>query len=441
MKTIMNKFMLLFLGALFLFSACEKNDPNVIDDPEPGTEPGTNPDPDPDPETRRDSMFVLTARKSAYFGTDILYTYNTLDEGILVTVGTGVEQDGSTRNYVVNNDLFFSLLFNQSQAGAVTGYIINGDKRLEKKTEFQSETMTAYGNVGDEILLFKNAWQPEEEYTQWYRLNSKTMQIAGRGEINANELAGNGEKAFFMDVEKVGEKVFAAFWCVESGKNFASDNSRDTTYIAVYSYPAMQLEKVIKDARTGGIGAYFTDGMDLDENGDLYALGMKLNWNKSGEYSVKTPVAFTKIKKGTTEYDKSYFLNLTDATGGQYVWRKQYLGKGYFLLSVCPKPYVYATMHYGRMMGGFKFAVVNVYDGTFNWVAGLPDATSIQSTTADYGYSDLDGTGYIGIYYTDDGVAKSVVYKVDAATATATAGLATDGEAAITGIFKVPVTE
>lgn len=434
MKMKINKFLLMAVGAILLLNACEKNDP-VPDDG------NTNPDPDPVVVTPKDSVFVLAARKSVYSGTDVLYTYDTLDEGVLITEGTGVEQDGSTRNYVVNNNIFFSLLFGQSQAGAVTGYIINGEKTLEKKTDFQTETMTAYGNVGDEVLLFKNAWQENETYTQWYRLDSKTMQIAGQGEINAEELAGNGEKAFFTDVEKMGEKVFASFWCVESGQNFRSDGHTDTTYIAIYSYPSMELEKVIKDARTGGIGAYFTDGMDMDENGDLYVLGTKLNWNKAGEYSDKTPVALTKIKKGTTEYDKSYFLNLTEATGGQYVWRKQYLGKGYFLLSVCPQPFVYATMFYAQFYGGLKFAVVNAYDGDFKWVEGFPEATSIQTTTADYGYSDLDGTGYIGIYYTEDNVGKSTIFKVDAAAATATPGLTTDGKAAITGIFKVPVTE
>lgn len=424
-----NKVLFYVAAALSLFCSC--NNENT------GEEPQTGPDPVVTP---KDSAFILTGRKSVYAGTDILYTSSTLDEGVLVTEGTGVEQDGSSRNYVVNNNLFFSLLFNQSQAGAVTGYVMNKEKQLEKKTDFQTETMTAYGNVGDEVLLIKNAWQPEEEYTQWYRLDSKTQRIVGQGEINAEKLVGNGEKAFFTDIEKVGDKVFAAFWSVESGKTFMTENS-DVTYIAVYSYPEMKLEKVIEDTRTGGIGAYFTDGMNTDEKGDLYVLGTKLNWDKTGAYSTKTPVAFTKIKKGETVYDKSYFFNLTNALDGQYVWRKQYLGKGNFLLSVCPQAFAYATIYYANFMGGLTFAIANVYDSTIKWVTGLPEASTIQYTTGDYGYSDLDGTGYIGIYYTEGNAGKSTVYKIDAATGTATPGISTDGKAAITGIFKVPVTE
>lgn len=420
------RFLLYALGIILTLGSCKKDNPikDIEEDPIA---------------VKEDSVFVIGTRKSAFFGTDVLHTSATLDRGILITEGTGVEQDGSSRNYIVNGNRFFSLLFAQSNPGDVVTYTINGQAELIRGNKLQTETMTAYGNVGKDILLFKNAWQPAENTTYWYRIDATKQEIVAEGTIDATALLNNGEKAFFTDVKKVGEKVFVSFWSVQSGLNFRTANP-DESYIAVYAYPSMALEKVLKDNRTGGIGALYMSGLEVDEQGDLYVLNTKMNWDIGGKYSTKTPVAFTRVKKGSTELDKSYFVNLSALSDNHYVWRKQYLGKGYFLLSVCPNAYAYATMFYSSITGGgLKFAVVNVYDGSFKWVTGMP--TSALSTTADYGHSDLDGSGYIGVYYSEGDAEKSTVFKVDGATATAKVGLSTDGKAAITAIFKVPVTK
>ncbi len=413
------------LMAILIFNACKKNNDVVKI---------------PDEVKPEEGVFVITGTASAFIPSDVIYTANTLDSGVLVTQNTGIQQDGSTFNYSVNNGNFFSFMFGQSAAGAANIYSLNGSKELVKSSSFQTETMTMFGNVGDDILMFKNAWQPEEKFTKWFRVDSKTKMIVSQGEIDAEGLVGNGEKAFFFDVKKVGDKVFAPFASVQNGRTFASAYP-DSNYIAVYKYPEMTLEKVIRDGRTGSIGAYWYRGIDVDENGDTYVFGTKLTPDAAFKYSTKTPVAIMKIKKGTTTYDQSYFLNLTTASEGQYVWRKNYLGKGYFLLSMCPKAYQYPVMHYARLMGGgIKFAIVNVYDGSFRWVTGAPQGTGVQLTSGDYYYSKLDGTGYVGITSTEsDNSMLSAVYKIDGAAATAKIGLKTDGKAAITTISWVPV--
>lgn len=415
------------LALVFSIASCSKNDA-----------PSNPIDTDTIPTSiEKKGIFVISGRSSPFAGADVLYTSSTLDSGTLITQGVGTEQDGSTFNYATNGSYLYSLLFNQGNPGAVTVYQPNTEGTLSQVAKLQTETMTCYGNVGSEILLTKNAWQPAEDYTQWYRLDTKTQQLVGNGEINAKELAGNGDKAFFTDILKVDKNVFISYWKVESGLTFATA-SPDSNWIAVYSYPEMQLQKIISDNRTGAIGAYMTRGLDMDENGDIYALGTMLDYDKTKKYSTNKPVAFLKIKKGTTEYDPNYLLNITSLSEGQYVYKKNYLGKGYFLLTMCPKPYIYATPFYGALMyGGIKLAVVNVYDGTFKWVSGIPDNTSIQSTSGDANYSNLDGTGYIGLYYTEQENSKSAIFKIDGPTATAKMGLETDGKAGITGIYWV----
>jgi hypothetical protein len=420
------KLLMYALASIIFFNACSKDDND-------GNEEET-----PVIEQPEEGIFVLTGRASAFSGSDVIYTTNTLDSGILITTGKGIEQDGATFNYTVNNGSFFSFMFGQSTAGAVNAYSLNADKQLAKTTSFQTETMTCFGNVGDDILAFKNAWQPEEQYTQWYRIDANTKKIVANGEIDAEALVGNGEKAFFTDVKKVGEKVFAAFMSVENGKTFASAFP-DSSYVAVYSYPSMTLEKVIRDGRTGSIGAYWYNATAVDENGDFYALGTKLTPDLSYKYSTATPAGFMKVKNGSTSYDQSYFLNITALSGGMSPWRNNYLGNGYFLLTMCAKPYQYPLMYLASIMGGgVKYAIVNVYDGSFKWVTGAPEGTAVQMSTGSYYYSKMDGTGYVGIYAKVDGKDVSAVYKFDAATATAKQVLTAD-KVALTSISWVPL--
>lgn len=404
-----SKFIFIVLFAL-LFSACDKDPVTPIEEPPTEEEPG-------------EGLFIL-ATKKGLAGADVLLTSSTLDEGVISPTGAGVEQNGADRTYLVKNNMLFSFMFGGSQAGAVTAYKVNAEKQLVKVTDFQTETLHTYGSVGDDILMVKNSWQSAEEYMSWYRFDTKKLAIVAQGEINTKQLAGiqKNEMAFFTDIKQVGDKVFAPFWSIENAVGFKTKHP-DSSYIAVFSYPDMKLEKVIKDARTGSIGTYFRSGMEVDENGDVYVIGTKLGPDMSGQYSTTTPVAFMKIKKGTTEYDKSYFFNITEASAGKYIFQKLYLGKGNFLLVMGDAPNTYGTTMY--FFTPISFAIANVYDASYKVVTGSAIPASIYRTTEySFNYSPLDGkTGYIGINtLTDPGA----IFKFDAETATAVPALKVD---------------
>lgn len=422
-----NKWMGCLLSAALIFAACSKKD----DQP---TEP-------PVEETPQEGRFVVTALPYMSYilgnGADLLYTTNSLDSGTLVTTGTGLEQDGVNRNYVITNNKFFSLLFGQGNPGSVTAYSMNEQAQLQKLSNFQTETMTAFGAVGEDILMFKNAWEPTQSMSNWYRVNTNSLQIASQGQINTNTLSGNGEMAMFSSVKQVGDKVFAPFLSIKTARSFGT-SFPDSSWIAVYSYPEMKFEKVIRDNRTGAIGAYFTDAIEVDEQGDVYAIGMSLgteNGSSNTKNSTK-PVGIMKIAKGTTEYDKSYFFNISNVSGNNYVFRKLYLGKGNFLLMMSDTHNTYAN-------NAKKFAIANVYTQSFKWVTGTPDPATILGITEYSGnYSPRDGkTGYVGIIsFTDEGFV-SQVYKFDAETASAKVGLTVEGQNIIRSINWVPVTK
>lgn len=419
-------------AAILLFSACKKN------------QVAPSPEPEPTTPTVEEYVYVISARSTTY-GADVLYTATSLDNGSLITKAQGIEQSGQ-RNYVTNGKTLISLKFGGGGAGAVTAYKANANKELEKLTDFQTETMYAYGSVDDEVLMMKQAWQPAETFSQWYRFDTKSLQIAAQGEFNSVELGGaeKNEKVFFNSFTKVGNYVFAPYWSIHSGQTF-STSYLDSAYVAVYEYPSMKVHKIIRDGRTGSIGNYLASGADLDEKGDFYVIGTKAQFrnNSTKDRASNTPAGIMRINKGTTEFDKTYFVNLSQHIGSdQIVGRKLYLGKGYYMITTGSPIGIAANPYATTVLYGFKpkFAIVNVYDGSFKWVTGVPEASTIQYCS-EYSpnYSPLDGTGYMAVTYTEDGKATSSVFKFDGAAATATKGLTTTNF--ITHVSRLPVSK
>src|SRR5690606_1831933 len=131
-----------------------------------------------------------------------------------------------------------------------------------------------------------------------------SLQIDKQGSINSLELASEngapGELAFFSWIKQVGNKVYAPYFTVKGCCNATFGTAYpNNAWIAVFSYPGMELEKVIKDDRMSFIGLYFIDGMELTENGDIYAFSSSVASDGQNIIGDK-PSAIVKIPAGTT---------------------------------------------------------------------------------------------------------------------------------------------
>ncbi|MHC8950144.1 DUF4374 domain-containing protein [Sphingobacterium hungaricum] len=356
---------------------------------------------------------------------DYLLTAESLEEGSISTRGHGVEQDGTYRYYMTANNKFFSMLYGQGNPGAVTTYeITNGS--LNKVSDFQSETVQAFAPVNDDILMMKISRSITNKLTNFYIVNTNSLLITSEGTVNNQIPSGNGELAHFTWIRQFGDKVFAPYMSVKGccGDAFATAYP-DSSWIAVYSYPEMKLEKVIKDDRTSYIGRYFVDGTAVDEKGDLYAFSSSTA-TSGGKITSTKPSAIVRINKGTTEYDMSFYLNFEELSGGFNVTNWFYIGQGNFVVLMTEKN------EKGEYTAGFNFGVVNVYDKTFKKVTGLPNSSEINNVTAT-NYSSLNGSGHVGLTLKEG---TSFVYKIDAATGVATQGLRVEG-GTITAISKL----
>jgi len=361
--------------------------------------------------------YILTVTPAASTAqADYLLTASTLESGSITTQNNGVEQDGTYRYYVTTNNKFFSMLYGQGNPGAVTAYDIQGGK-LNKLTNFQTETVQAFAPVNKDLLLFKISRNLTTPTSSWYKVNTDNLLITSEGTTNTLDLTRNGELAFFSWLKQVGDKVYAPYFSINGGSfNTAYP---DSAWVAVFNYADMKLEKVIRDNRTSSIGRYFTDGLSVAENGDVYAFSPATALT-GGALSSKKPSAITRIKSGTTEFDKTYFFDFEAASNGMNLTNWLYLGNNTYLVNASTKA------EKGAYTVGMHLGIVNVVDKTFKPVSGLPATTTIKSLTTN-NYTPKDGrTGYVGVNLSDG---TSYVYKVDADSQTATQGLKVEGGA------------
>lgn len=265
--------------------------------------------------TNKYVVAALPTAPSLEDAADYLLIADSLSGGSISTLGNGIEQDGYFRYYATSNNKFFSLLW--GNRGSVTTYQLNSSGELEKITDFQSESVRSFAPVEDEIFMFNPSLDISAPFTNRYRLDTQSSQFVDEGQINTKELATNGGMALFTGITKVDDKAFFPFSIVTGqGNNPYSTNYPDSSWVAVYSYPDMKLQTIIKDGRTSSIGRYFTKGLYVDENGDTYAFSTATSLDDEYNVISNKPSAVMRINNGEMTFDNNYFFNLEEASGG-----------------------------------------------------------------------------------------------------------------------------
>lgn len=368
------------------------------------------------------TKYIITATTGAAGIADYLLTADDVSTGTITTTGNGLEQDGTYRYYITAQNNFFSLLYGQGNPGAVTTYNLNAEGKLVKKSDFQAETVHVFAAVNKDILTVKVP-RSGASIASMYKIDAEKSLIVGEAQQDTKKLAGNGERAFYTWATQVGDKVYMPYMSIKGDgvDNFGTANP-DSTWVAVYNYPELKLQKVIKDNRTSYLGAYFTNGLFQDENGDAYGFSGAIATSNAVMTSTK-PSAIVRIKKGTTEFDKSYFFNVQEKSGGYKISSTTYISKGKFLLLM------YGNV--GKNNGAVKMAIADVYNQTFTWVTNAP--ATLTSVTSRYNITSEDGNSAIVGINTPDG---NWIYAINGTTAVATKGMKVEG-GQITAIQKL----
>ena len=140
-------YFLIFLFSTAIFSCSDDDTPiNTDKDSEENPDQGAGENPE-DP-SQIESRYVVAATPNALEGVaDYLLALESLNSGEISLVGNGVEQDGTYRYYIRNNNKFFSLLYGQGNPGAVTTYQLNAMGKLDMISDFQAETVQSTGQL------------------------------------------------------------------------------------------------------------------------------------------------------------------------------------------------------------------------------------------------------------------------------------------------------
>ena len=371
-------------------------------------------------------IIVATPDGSLGEGADYVLQSESLSEGTITTKGAGIEQDGY-RYYAFNNNKVFSLLYGQGNPGDITVYKLDSEGTLQHEATVNTPSVQVFGKYNKELILIKTP-RSGDENAEILRINTDDPQIADTKYVNVVELAGNGERAHFTGVFQIGNKLYAPYYCIKgiTGEVFHSNYS-DSTWVAVFSYPDLKLEKVIKDNRTGYIGYYYAQcGLQQVESGDVYAFSTA-TLGGDGVVASTKPSAAIRIKKNQTEFDQDYFFNIQEKSGGYHLYDARYINNNKFVLRMYPEA------NSTTFSNGLKFAIVDVVDQSFTWVTGMPDPDKI-TLIGRLPYVSEDGKSMSwGITTKDE---KPHVYTIDIATATGQKGLKVEA-GSITALGKL----
>ena len=135
------------------------------------------------------------------------------------------------------------------------------------------------------------------------------------------------------------------------------------------------------------------------------------------------PAGVVRINTKTEEFDKNYYFNIEEKTGGLSFLRTWYIGGNYFLMLMYDRP-----LTESKPVGN-RLAVFNVSNGNLTYVEGLPDDIT--------GFSSIpymeNGNAYIGVTTASSHLA---IYKIVPASAKATKGLVVEATS-LDGVGKL----
>lgn len=343
-------------------------------------------------------------------------------KGTLTTTGIGVETEAYS--FIRQDNKLFGIVY--AAQGPTTPYKLDTDGKLvQAGAPINTEFTGIYGTVNNDAYVGGSVNRSKESAVAiLYRFDAVGNKVAGRNSVDLAKITGTEEMAVWNGLTQVGNKIYVPY---SSTPGIDGQNTKyvDSTWIAVFSYPELAFQKVIRDGRTGFIGNWFgMQGVQQVEDGDVYA------WSTaggSGTLKSTKHSAIIRIKKDTEEFDQSYFFDVEAATGSKLA-RGEYIADGKFLMTL------YATSETGGVSGGrVKLAIVDVYKKTVTAVSGVPEHAQMSYNMKVY----VDADKKTAYYVMKEDSGKLYLYVIDVASATGKQGVYFQGISDVTSITKL----
>ena len=338
------------------------------------------------------------------------------------------------------------LAYKGQTPGIGVSYKRNGDK-LEKITDFQVPSrFTTYGffdkyfvvNVGGQTLAGQQInGKDRNDGATFIFHNVSDYKVATQTTIGTLEITkdlgkNNKEIASFSGILDRGNGEFLSSMIYSernqprpgSGSTTAAITKLDSIWVAAFD-KNMNLKRIYKSDKlgysSGRFRSQYISQLGKADNGDVYVFSGHFEKNST------KPAGALLIKKDATDFDKDYFFNIDNVSGG-YPFRSVFHITGAkFLIEF------YNDKNIETNSPAAKYAIVDAAAKTLTWVTGLPEPANITSTVG------VIAMGYKGKCYLP--VAEknndAAIYVIDPSTAQAKKGLVVKGAQGIRGIGKI----
>lgn len=343
-----------------------------------------------------------------------MWGFDSLEEfmtGTIDMTGKGIEQGGSYLP-VANSMLALS-----TDVEGSTPYYLNSVSQLLAGNYVFIESIYAYGVTDDDkVLVVGASWDGTSTANELILYDPVKQAITAR---KFDDFATQGEWSDFPTAVTVsGDKVYVAVFSRKKEWTKAGGTAQDNAWIRVYDYPSLNFVKRIEDTRTTSAGMYYTGtGIVRTDSGNVYTFSSNSSAAGFDNLIASKKSGILRIKKGTTEFDSSYFFNIEDSSLKGKVLAAYPVGGEKVFINYIPEGD--DDIIWGFLFTNYKFksAIIDLSTQKITQVTGLP------AHGGDYYFG-------VGSLYVEDGNAYKAfknadevrVYRIDISTGVATAG-------------------
>lgn len=369
-----------------------------------------------------ENPFVLSL---AYQGSDGTFTYYTLPvndvmSGTIKEEGEGIEQPGYYDFTQIENNIYSIgglddvdlVNIRQDAEGNLTEYgDISFDNSLADLIKADANTL-----VGVEM-------RSSSDQIVFHTIDMGTVKVSKTVNHNVSEIT-NLEGPSYAGMRVSGDYLYLSYYI--SDPTTYQTPTVDTAYVAVFNYPELTLETVIKETKIGSIGGFnIKCGLITDEKGDVYALS---HMNPANGYSQSTDATgIMKIKSGQTSFDQDYYFDVQEKSGGKNASHLVYLGNGKVFAEMNAED---VSVQSSWADGPLETAIIDIYTQEVTFVTGVPQHAG---TGRRLPAVHTDGMVYLPVTHDDGDI---YVYQIDPSNATAKKGAKVDANF-VAGLFRL----
>jgi len=358
-------------------------------------------------------------------GTTTYYVVTTdnLMEGTIDAVGKGIEQNGFHDYEQANQTIFCVGGLGVTNAKGITR---DASGYLQEKGDFVfNESLRVFSQIDNNTMMGMEIPNNAEsgDMMTFYNVDINSIAITSKKTTSIAPLS-IYEWPSITGLCKSEDKIYVTYFHMNP-TNFDTKFT-DTTYVAVFSYPDMTLDKIMKDIRTGPAGSWYAhNGIFKVESGDMYIMS---NSSIANGYSQSTKnAAFLRIPKGETAFD-DYYFDFETNSGGLKPAHIKYIGNGLVFAEVSTLNPQTVNDRWGDK--SLKCSIIDLNNQTITDIPEIP----VHNGNGGRRFTVLTDGGYV--YYPVSTSEGTYIYRVDLNSATAVRG-AKVSATFVGGFFKL----